>query len=266
MSGVPEKARALRAWAHLLESSHARQKQHRTVLEGVHLLREAQAAGMVPWCWFIDAQRSHDPEIVALRDFSRWPVPVMLSAQEFAQVAGSSAAVGVVALIDWPVVSQPCPLNESCLVLDGLQDPGNVGTLLRSAAAAGFAQVVLGRGTVQVWSPKVLRAGMGGHFQLTLHESVDLSDWLPRYHGLILGALREQALVYDEVDMTGTVALVVGNEGAGLSTAVMTHLHQRVHIPMCAGIESLNAGVAGALLLFERQRQRRVKARQEGKR
>lgn len=264
LSPSPERTRALRVWAHLVESAHARQKQRRTLLEGIHLLQAAAAAGIVPWVWFVDTRQEADPEILALQQNSLWPLPFMVESREFDRASGTSSSVGGVALIDWPPAPSVFSSDESCLVLDALQDPGNVGTLLRSAAAAGVEQVVLGRGSAQLWSPKVLRAGMGAHFQLRLFEGVDLGDWLPRYRGQVLGALLEQAAIYDEVDMTGATALVIGNEGAGLSPAVKACLHQRVHIPMAPGVESLNAAVAGSLLLFERQRQQRQRQR-EGK-
>lgn len=261
----PERTRALRVWAHLAESAHARQKQRRTLLEGIHLLQAAAAAGVIPWVWFVDGRQDADPEIVALRQISHWPTPFILEGPEFDRNSGVNSAVGVVALIDWPQAPlQPSFSDEPCLVLDTVQDPGNVGTLLRSAAAAGLQRVVLGRGSVQVWSPKVLRAGMGAHFQLRMVEGVDLGHWLSGYRGQVLGALLDQAVNYDEVDMTGTMALVIGNEGAGLSPAVKACLHQRVRIPMAPGVESLNAAVAGSLLLFERQRQQRQR-RREGK-
>ncbi len=251
-------ARWLRVWQHLVHSAHQRQKDRRTVLEGIHLLQVYQATGKLPLCWFVDGQRVGHAEIQALMAFPGWPEPWILESSEFERCSGLQSPVGVAALIDWPASSgKVLPSNGGCLVLDRLQDPGNVGTLIRSAVAAGLRQVVLGQGSVQGWSPKVLRAAMGAHFHVVLHENVRLPSWLDAYQGRIVGALREAARPYDTVDMTGNVALVVGHEGSGLSQDIVERLHERVFIPMEPSVESLNAAVAGSVLLFERQRQQR---------
>ncbi|WP_297455998.1 RNA methyltransferase [Ferrovum sp.] len=256
---------ALRLWGRLAESAHVRRRERQTVLEGVHLLQVYQAKGGIPLHWFIRASVAADPEVSALRRHSLWPEAAVLADDLFDEYSSLQSPGGVAALISWPAAPASLPTEESCLVLDGLQDPGNVGTLLRSAAAAGMPTVVCASGTVQVWSPKVLRAGMGAHFQLTLHEGADLRDWFPCYAGTILGAEREASRAYDDFDLTGTVALVIGNEGAGLTPDARKLLHERIHIPMATGVESLNAGVAGSILLFERQRQIRAgkRGRQE---
>ncbi|MCD0217627.1 RNA methyltransferase, partial [Enterobacter hormaechei subsp. steigerwaltii] len=104
------------------------------------------------------------------------------------------------------------------MVLDGVQDPGNVGTVLRSAAAAGIGVVVLGKGCADAWSPKVLRAGMGAHFLLDIYSQADLEIWLASYKGRVFAtALREekQAVLYGE-DLCEPTAWVFGNEGAGV--------------------------------------------------
>ena len=249
---------ALRLWGRLAESAHLRRRERQTILEGVHLLQGYQAKGGIPLHWFVRASVVADPEVGALQRHSLWPEATVIVDDLFDEYSSLQSPGGVAALISWPAAPASLPKEESCLVLDGLQDPGNVGTLLRSAAAAGMSTVVCATGTVQVWSPKVLRAGMGAHFQLALHEGADLRDWLSGYSGTILGAERGASRAYDEFDLRGTVALVIGNEGDGLTRDVRDLLHERIGVPMSAGVESLNAGVAGSILLFERQRQLRA--------
>lgn len=253
----PEKQRALRAWQHLKQSAHARAKARRTILEGVHLLQAYQAVGAVPWCWFLDLGQAQHPEIQALCVHEGWPEPFALEGREFEHLSGLQSPVGVAALIDWPVMPKQLPQREACLVLDRVQDPGNVGTLIRSAVAVGMNHVLLSRGSAQAWSPKVLRAAMGSHFAVTLHEEVDLPPWMDHYQGRIYGALLEQGQPYDEVVLDTDLALVIGHEGSGLCVEVIRRLHGRLTIPMTQAVESLNAAVAGSVLLFEWQRQQR---------
>ncbi|NDU85327.1 MAG: RNA methyltransferase [Ferrovum sp.] len=259
MSSVVASHPVLRHWAHLRESAHQRRRERMTVLEGIHLLQVYLAQGGVPKGWLMAESACYHPEVCALHPPFAWPKPLRVADALFEKISSIQASVGVVALIDWPEPASSLPDCEPCLVLAGLQDPGNVGTLFRSARAAGMEHVVLAVGSAQAWAPKVLRAAMGAHFHLRIHESVVLESWLPQYQGQILGMDRELSQRYDRLDLTGTVALIVGNEGAGLPASVSQHLHQRIHIPMASGVESLNAAVAGSVVLFERQRQEHVR-------
>ena len=145
------------------------------------------------------------------------------------------------------------------LALEDIQDPGNVGTLLRSAAAAGAAHVLLSAGCAFAWSPKVLRSAMGAHFALNIVEGADLGAFLGRYRGnsIALDA-RSGASLYD-LDLTKPSAFLIGNEGAGLSDALAGTAKVRAHIPMPGRVESLNAATAGSICLFEAVRQRTTK-------
>ncbi|HRH72077.1 MAG TPA: RNA methyltransferase, partial [Zoogloea sp.] len=149
------------------------------------------------------------------------------------------------------------PLVDTCVVLDGVQDPGNLGTILRTAAAVGVEEVLLTPGCAQAWSPRVLRAAMGAHFGLRLREGCDVAPALAGFPGAILAAdLRDAVELYD-MDLRPPVAWLFGSEGQGLSPAVATLATRRVLIPMPGGMESLNVGVAAGVCLFEQLRQRR---------
>ena len=147
---------------------------------------------------------------------------------------------------------------DFALILDGLADPGNLGTLLRSAAAAGCGSVLLAPGCVDAFAPKVLRSGMGAHF----HQPIRSLDWpgitafVKQYHLLPLLAAAGQGNTYSQQDLTKPVALVLGSEAHGAGAHVDALIPTFINIPMPGGSESLNVAVAGSILLFEVVRQR----------
>lgn len=143
------------------------------------------------------------------------------------------------------------------LVLDGVQDPGNLGTLARSAAAFGCEAVVCLPGTVDPWNPKSVRASAGSLFRLPVVQTspMELGEWLAR-HGYLLAAAEAGAPAIGTEPLPQRVALVLGNEGAGLTEEVAATCERRLSIPMKGGTESLNVAVAGAILLYELTRER----------
>ena len=154
--------------------------------------------------------------------------------------------------------SQKQPENGDCIVLDCVQDAGNVGTVLRSAAASGIHHVLLSEGCADAYSPKVLRAGMGAHFLLHIHERVNLCDWRTHYTDRVFAtALTEHNnfSLYDLV-LHQASAWIFGNEGAGVSPELIATADATVKIPMLGAIESLNIAQAATICLFEQMRQR----------
>ena len=144
-----------------------------------------------------------------------------------------------------------------------LQDPGNLGSILRSAAAAGIKQVFCSVGTTAAWGPKVLRGGMGAHFLLNISEALNLADFVGRMRGQSLALVPSGAATISlfETDLRNPTILLIGNEGAGLSQELVAAASARVTIPMPGKIESLNAAAAGAICLFELVRQRQIAGR-----
>jgi TrmH family RNA methyltransferase len=142
------------------------------------------------------------------------------------------------------------------VLLDRIQDPGNVGALLRTAAAAGVEAVHASRGCVDLWSPKVLRAGMGAHFRLTLREPADLAAVGAGFAGKICCTGLAGNSIYD-ADLRGPTAWLFGNEGSGIASELASLCAERLTIPMNDGVESLNVATAAAVCLFEQRRQRR---------
>jgi TrmH family RNA methyltransferase len=139
--------------------------------------------------------------------------------------------------------------------LDGVQDAGNVGAVLRSAAAFGADTAVLGRGCADPWSPKVLRAAMGGHFTLRVTESADLAGALAGFHGKLVCAVPAGGRAPGALDLTGRLGWILGAEGQGVSAAAAAQATHRVSIPLAPGAESLNVAAAAAILFYDRARQ-----------
>ncbi len=238
-----------------------REKEGRFVIEGVRLLEEAGAAHV----GLEVVLHVRDLDARALRALAQaeraGARPVAVTPEVLRACAETETPAGLLAIAERP--ARPAPTAPTAvLVLDGIADPGNVGTLLRTAAAAGLDAVYLAPGTADVFSPKVVRAGMGAHFRLPV---LDLA-WAsppPELAGLrLLVADVDQGPAYDGVDWRAPVGLIVGAEAAGPSAAARAAASSAVHIPMPGGAESLNAAVAGSVIVFELVRQRRAAAPQ----
>ncbi|MFA5662719.1 TrmH family RNA methyltransferase [Castellaniella sp.] len=159
-------------------------------------------------------------------------------------------------LVEPPRPIVPGRIRQTCLWLDRVQDPGNLGTLLRTAAAAGLGQVFLSEGCAAAWSPKVLRSGQGAHFVLELYENLDLSALLPRLDvPLAATTLQGGRNLYSQ-DLRPCCAWLFGNEGRGVSPELMQQSQWRLWIPQAARVDSLNVAAAAAICLFEQRRQR----------
>jgi TrmH family RNA methyltransferase len=176
----------------------------------------------------------------------------------FGSLSTVDSATGVLAAVPVPQ-GRPVPADaDLILMLEDVQDPGNVGTLMRSAAAAGAGHVLLSPTCAFAWSLKTVRAGMGAHFALNIAEGVDLAAFLATYRGTAVALTGEASRSIYEVDLKGPAAILVGNEGAGLSRDLRRRATIEARIPMPGRAESLNAAVAGSLGLYEAVRQRQA--------
>lgn len=242
----------------LLQSSQERKRTGLSALDGIHLvIAYCDNVGM-PQQVAVSRSGLADPEIGTLLTKMPRVETLVLGDGLFKQLSSVTTPTGIMALVRTPR-PQPVPTTlEACVMLEDIQDPGNLGSILRSAAAAGIRHVMLSKRTVHAWSPRVLRAAMGAHFVLDIYEFVDLPDAARAFPGTII-ATRQGAprSVYD-VNLTGGVALVFGNEGAGLSRELLAAAHEVVAIPMPGRVESLNVAATAAVCLFERVRQTRV--------
>lgn len=228
-----------------------RRQRRQTVLDGEHLLEAALQADCMPR---ILAFAAHFPASRARYWQERLPqVPaVSLASNLFAALSPVETPAGVLAVIGIP---DPASGGEGVfLLLDEIQDPGNLGAILRVTAAAGGQRVFLSRGCAEAWSPKCLRGGQGAQFRLSIQEKCDLPA-VARDHGgpVYAGLLGAGKSLYD-LDLRGNVGFAFGNEGSGLSQPLLAACAS-FSIPMPGQVESLNVATAAAICLFERVRQ-----------
>lgn len=242
----------------LCQSGRERRKTRQIVLDGMHLVESLFASGSSPLEIVIsDTGKSRSEISLLIENSEKCASVICLPDALFAELAPVETPSGILAIASMPKESGRIDAIGDAVLLDGVQDPGNVGSILRSAAAAGFRQVLLSEDCAQVWSPKVLRAGMGAHFLLDLHESVHLPEFLNGYRGTSIATAlgTDSVSLYDQA-LQGSVAWVFGSEGAGVCSDVMASVARRVLIPMPGGCESLNVAAAAAVCLFETVRQR----------
>jgi RNA methyltransferase, TrmH family len=176
----------------------------------------------------------------------------------FTEATALPSAVGMIAVVPAPRL-EPRVDAQFSVLLEDVQDPGNVGSILRTAAAAGVEQVLLSKHCAFAWAPKVLRAGQGAHFHLAIAEDVDLVAWSRAFRasgGELVALVPAGGASLFATDLRPPLALAIGNEGAGLSRALLDVAARAVTIPMPGGTESLNAATAAAVCLFEAVRQR----------
>lgn len=232
------------------------------LLDGWHLLAEAASAEVVVEKIALCGPPSRDEQRIVDRLQQRGAQLIEVSGSVLNALSPVNSPTGVVASARTPSVTAASVLAPSpalVLAAAGLQDPGNAGAIIRSAAAAGASGVVLDELSADPWGWKALRASMGSVFHIPVVRSRALSslveDW--RRHGLqIVAAVPRGGVPIYDVDLSQPSAILLGGEGAGLSDAYLQAAGQRVSIPMHGRIESLNAAVAAALLLYEAQRQR----------
>ncbi|CAN5771358.1 RNA methyltransferase [soil metagenome] len=246
--------------ARKLQNRRHRQQMGRLLLEGVRLINDAFQSGMLPDLVFFVPETIQANQL-ALRLLDQLQTAgvecLACAAALFATLSETVTPQGLAAVVSLPQLPVPSDPNFT-LLLDQVRDPGNAGTLLRSAEAAGVDLVLFGAETVDPFNDKVVRAGMGAHFRLPLRVCADwpaVQSWLAPHQRLYL-AQADATIAYDQVDWRLPAVLVVGGEAEGASPQVRM-MAQPIAIPMQGKVESLNAGIAGAIILFEAARQRR---------
>ena len=239
----------------LLRSGRARRDAGQFVVEGVRLAEEALEAGLRPaWILFSDTIGTRGRAVV--HAFEQLGVPVFAATPDVMRASSATETPqGVLLVLPFPALHWP-EKADFLLVLDSVRDPGNVGTMLRTAWAAGAQGVLLSSDCADPFNPKVVRAGMGAHFYLPIRRTswnilLPLLDNKARF----LAAGRE-GIPYTDVDFQQPLALIVGGEAHGAGPVARQVATQVVHIPLPGAAESLNASVAAGVLMFEVVRQR----------
>ncbi len=201
-----------------------------------------------------------NPEVVALMDAcdELSTLSILLSDSHFKALSSVEHGVGIMFVVSIPELTAPEKLAGTALLLEDVQDPGNMGSILRTSAAAGISNVFISDGSASVWSPKVLRAGMGAHFALSLYENCDLANLVTSTEVQVLAtALSATDTIYQK-DLTRPTAWLFGNEGNGVSNELLSLDIQQVIIPQNPNVESLNVAASVAICLFEQARQSKL--------
>ncbi len=238
----------------LATSSRTRREEASTLIDGMHLFRSALDAGVRPRLAIVAQRALHHPEVSALLA-GQGDAVLLLADTLFDELSPTDTPTGLLGLMDIPASPDHPPVAD-CLVLDAVQDSGNLGTLLRAAWATGVHDVLLTTGCAQAWSPRVLRAGQGAHFSLRIREHCDVAGQLRGYPGRTVATRLDATRSLFRLDLRGPVAWLFGNEGAGLSPEIGTLATDAIRIPMPGAAESLNVAMAATVCLFEQVRQR----------
>lgn len=242
----------------LATDKRERRRDRSFLLEGVRLVATALEAGAELSLALFAPQQLTATEAgrVVLEHIEGRPHCYEATPQVVAAAAETVTPQGIVAAVAWPANAARRP--GMLLVLDGVQDPGNVGTLLRSAEAVHVAEVICLRGTADVYSPKVVRAAMGAHFHLPLRHDVTWDELADAFGSVdnVYAAEANASMPYYAADWRQPSALIIGNETNGVSEPGLEMATKSIAIPMIGRSESLNAAVAGSIILFEALRQR----------
>jgi RNA methyltransferase, TrmH family len=230
----------------LARTPGAYRKQGEVWLEGEHLCQALRTRGRAAAQALVsEAAWQH----ASLRELAHWAPRVALVPDAlFAGVSSLDSPAGIGFVIDAPPVQGIKP-SAASVVLDRVQDAGNVGSILRSASALGFTQVLALEGSAALWSPKVLRAGMGAHFALDLVEGISAAD-LDALRLPLLAGSSHAATALDQASLPFPCAWVFGHEGQGVASALMSRCAQTLRIAQPGGEESLNVAAAAAICLY----------------
>lgn len=257
---------------HALLDRKGREESGSYLIEGAHLVEEALRSGADVTTVLFDSERELDAACRRILENSAQHVQVIeATGPVLAKLSETKSPQGIVAVVkksrhEWEewLEKQIQSVDDILLLyLDEIQDPGNLGTILRTAEAAGIDGVVLGKGSVDLYNGKVVRATMGALFRLPVFTRFlpqTAEEWRRLGGRVLVSSLSERSLSYDEVDYGGKTAIVIGNEGRGVSPEMVALADLQVHIPIYGQAESLNAAVAAGLFMYEarRKKDRRV--------
>ncbi len=240
----------------LVSQNRYRQRHHVAILEGLHLIETFIQAGYTIQNMYVPHSRISEPHIQTLMTKVTNDKIILIADHLLAKISDlteSHEPIALVDVINHHTVSQ----NQDVVLLERIQDPGNVGTILRTALASGISQIVLSKDCCDVWSPKVVRAAMGAHAFLHILTVPSLTEWITGYTCNIYATVlsSESCNLYD-LDLQQPAGWLFGNEGSGLSAEILQVVTQHVRIPMAGATESLNVAMAATVCLFEQFRQR----------
>lgn len=231
----------------LLESSKERREQQLFVAEGLRFVKEAPLELVEQLFVSESMEKAHKIDLSKYKSFE------VVSDEIFKKLSGTVTPQGVLALVKMP--EQEIDINSdksTLLILDDIQDPGNLGTILRTAEAAGVSGIIMSPDCVDIFNPKVTRSTMGSIFRVPFKkcELVPEIERLKKSGFTVYGAALESSSFYNEIEYPSKRAVIIGNEGRGISDAVLNAVSERIKIPMEGKVESLNAAVSAAVIVF----------------
>jgi len=236
-------------WKKLATTRKERERSGEFIVEGFHLVEEA-LKNKEQVLQLIVREGVDLPMLWPIDDIAIIEVTVAV-AKEFAETETSQ---GVFAVCKQPLLKEDVMASwRKVLLIDAVQDPGNIGTMIRTADAAGLDAVILGKGSADIYNPKTLRSAQGSHFHIPVLRG-DLEDWIEHLqeNGVpVFGtALDEDAVVYSDIQHTGAFAIMMGNEGSGIHPQLLAMTDQNIMIPIFGQAESLNVAVATGIVLY----------------
>jgi RNA methyltransferase, TrmH family len=242
--------------AKLISSARDLRAEGLCVLEGEHLISQFVASGLPLETLIVTSDFAHKNAFMA-NEVLQIPVAHIGA---FSELISPQNVIALAKIPQNPPIPAAQLVPFSVLILEKIQDPSNVGALLRTAAAMGVREAWLSEGCAYAWSQKTLRASQGAQCNLVVRENIELLSELAKFNGEIcVTTLAESTPLSNAKLSAARIAFVMGNEGEGVSEAVLKLASTRVRIPMHAGVESLNVGAAAAIVLYEWQRQITVK-------
>ncbi|MGV3463911.1 MAG: TrmH family RNA methyltransferase [Heyndrickxia sp.] len=236
----------IKQWKKLLTKKE-REKTNTYILEGFHLVEEAlQYKDDI-----IEIIVSEEVDLPVSWDVSELTI-TRVTPEISRMISDTETTQGVFAICRIKDATTNDLSGKSYILLDGVQDPGNLGTMIRTADAAGIDVIILGKGTADIYNPKVLRSAQGSHFHVEFLTG-NLMEWIPKLKAAsvpIYGTALENGISYKEVQPEPSFALILGNEGNGVSKEVLSQTDKNLYIPIFGRSESLNVAVAAGILMY----------------
>ncbi len=245
----------------LFSSAKARREESVYIAEGIHLVRSFLLSGGVPELYaYADSSLQNQEVAELVGTLSDTPAKrIVIADSLFESITHVHASVGIVILFTphVPSTDSVALLTDTAVLLEDIQDPGNMGTILRTAAAVGAKTILLSPGCTSPWSPKALRAGMGAQFSLSIIEDANLVEYIKTAEIPVLATtLAAESTSLYTINLTQPIAWLFGNEGQGISSSLASAATTRVYIPQAdTAVESLNVAAAAAVCLYEQYRQ-----------
>ncbi|MDO4166585.1 MAG: RNA methyltransferase [Eubacteriales bacterium] len=245
----------------LQKQARYRRKQQTFVVEGIKMVQEAAYHGKLQKMYISEGKYQEISQILsALVNTYEYEI---VSDQVLKQISETVTPQGILGTVTLPTYDMENILQQEkhrFLLLDDLRDPGNLGTVMRTAEGAGMSGVLLSKGSVDLFNPKVVRSTMGAIFRVPYCYVEDLAEVARQIRNMgyeVYGTAMEGSVAYDEPDYTAGAAVVIGNEANGISETVFQSVTKRIRIPMEGQLESLNAAISAAIVMYEMQRQER---------